>query len=441
MTDCIRKLSFPHYKKRRLEADFSGGDLSSDGGFALLGQIESHTQLVSGLSDHMQDPRSPDKIQHSQVELLSQRIFQICSGYEDGNDSTFLRHDPMLKLACQRLPSDNALGSQSTFSRLENRVTLKDISSMRRLFVDRFIASFAVAPKEIVLDIDGFDVPTHGQQEFTFYHGYYHHYVYYPVMINDAHTGYPLVLQLRAGNSHAGKGVASLLRWLFWRLRKAFPSTSITLRGDGGFSLPEIITLCERSTVTYIFGYSGNSVLKRKSENLTEQARLLHCQTGNKVRLFDDVYYKAGSWPYPRRIIMKAEWLEKGSNNRFIVTNCEGDPQALYDRCYVLRGECSENRIKELKLDMKTTRLSCTQFISNQFRLFLHQAAYIFLLEIKKLLHGTRYAKARMVTIRERLLKCAVRVTLSVRRVLIQFASSCPEQDIISLIHQRMTPL
>jgi len=441
VTECTSKLFFPHDKNRKIEGDFSGGDLSIDGGLVLLGQVESQIGLISKLSNCIRDPRNQFKVLHKQHELLSQRIFQICAGYEDANDSNILRTDEALKLSCGKFPDDGPLGSQSTITRLENRIYKADIANMRRVFIDHYLSGFTSAPEEIILDIDSFADETHGQQEMTFFHGFYGHYMYHPVLINDAATGYPVLLQLRAGNSHAGKGIKSLLRWLFWRIRQAFPSVRIVLRGDAGFSLPEIITICERSSIDYVFGYGANNVLKRKSENLIEQARLEFCRTGKKARLFDDVYYQAGSWDNYRRIIMKAEWLEKGSNQRYIVTSCEGEPQKIYDGFYVQRGETSENRIKELKLDMKADRLSCSKFIANQFRLFLTQAAFVFMLEIKKTLVGTNYARSTMQTIRNLFIKCAVRIKKTARRVLIQFASSCKVKDALMHINQRLTPV
>ena len=158
-------------------------------------------------------------------------------------------------------------------SRWENQIQKKEQSAIRRLFVERFISSYEKAPEDIVLDIDGWDDPTYGNQQLSFFHGYYGHYMYYPVLINEAKSGYPLVLQLRAGNSDPGKGVAGILRWLFWRLQKAWPKVKIILRGDGGFSLPEIMRLCERSQVEYVFGFNSNAVLKRKINYLLDQAR------------------------------------------------------------------------------------------------------------------------------------------------------------------------
>lgn len=439
MTECIKNAAFVFYKNRKLESDFSGGDLSSDGGVLLLRQLDENLGLLERFSSCIDDPRDENRIAHEQVELLRQRALQICAGYEDVNDSDFLRKDPIFKAACNELPkSGKDLGSQPTITRLENRVGKKDLSRIRQFFVEMFISSFKEAPSEIVLDIDGFDDPTHGNQQLSFYHGYYRQYMYHPIMINHAGSGFPVALQLRAGNSHAGKGVKGLLRWLFWRLKLAFPGVSITLRGDGGFSLPELIEMCERSAVSYVLGYARNAVLERKNQYLLEQARLQSCITGKKARLFDDVYYQAGRWDAPRRIIMKAEYLELGPNQRFVVTNRFEPAGELYDQFYVQRAEDSENRIKELKLDLKADRLSCHAFIANQFRLYLHQLGFVLMLELRKAAHGTQFEKSRFVTLREKLLKLAVRVRESARRVWVQFASSCPVQKTFSLLAQRV---
>lgn len=191
-------------------------------------------------------------------------MYQLVGGYEDANDSNVLRHDPIFKIACGRLPKagTDLLASQPTIARLENHVGKAEVAAMRSRMVDGFINSYPSAPKEIVLDIDGWDDPTHGNQQLSCFHGYYGQHMYFPVLINEASTGYPLVLQLRAGNSHSGKGVAGILRWLFWRLKRVWPTVRLILRADAGFSLPEVIEVCERSEVGYAFGFSRNAVLE-----------------------------------------------------------------------------------------------------------------------------------------------------------------------------------
>ena len=194
-------------------------------------------------------------------------------------------------MVCDRIPipGEELLASQPTMSRWENSISKKEIKATRSFFIEQFIQSYSAPPDKILLDIDGWDALTHGKQQLSLFHGYYGHKIYFPVLINEAHSGYPLVLQLRAGNSHPGKGVVGILRWLFWRLRKAWSGVEIILRGDAGFSLPEIINLCEHSQVKYAFGFSSNAVLKRKISYLLEQARLQYIRTQETGRLFDDV--------------------------------------------------------------------------------------------------------------------------------------------------------
>jgi hypothetical protein len=434
-------LPYDFYHKKPLEVKFSGLDLSSDAGFLLLRQAEEQEQVCAGIAACLDDNRDPLKITHTLNQLVSQRIYQIAAGYEDANDSNDLRHDPILKIACERVPitGEELLASQPTMSRLENQVTKKELGVIRRFFVDKFIQGYKQAPQKILLDIDGWDAQTHGHQQLSLFHGYYGHHMYFPVLINEAHSGYPLIMQLRAGNSHSGKGVVSILRWLFWRLKKAWPGVQITIRGDAGFSLPELIRLCERSGVNYAFGFTSNAVLKRKISYLLEQARLQYIRTQEKARLFDDVYYAAGTWAEPRRLVMKAEWLEKGPNPRFVVTNLLTEPQTLYDQFYVQRGASSEHRIKELKLGIKADRLSCQQFLANQFRLFLSQSAYILLLKMRDAARGTQLAQAQVSRLRETLIKTAAKVTVSARRVLVELAAHCPFAAEIRLIAQRLS--
>ncbi len=428
MTVCESELQYNFYSQRSLVVQFSDLELSSDAGILLARQAEEQVQVCRSLAECIQEWREESKIKHSLRQLVSQRVYQLVGGYEDANDSNVLRHDPIYKIACERLPiaERELLARQPTITRLENHVNKREVSAMRRQLVEQFINRYQVAPKEIVLDIDGWDDPTHGQQQLSCFHGYFEQHMYFPVLINEASSGYPLVLQLRAGNSHPGKGVAGILRWLFWRLKRAWPGVRIILRADAGFSLPEILQVCERSVVEYAIGFARNQVLERKIAGLLERARLQCIQTGQKARLFDDVYYAAATWEYPRRLVMKAEWLPKGPNPRFVLTNLDSAPITVYDTFYSQRGSESEHRIKELKLGIKADRLSCSTFIANQFRLLLSQAAYILMLAIRQAATGTQLASAQVERLRSLLIKGAARVTVSIRRVLVELAAYCP---------------
>ena len=441
MTGCDSDLSYNFYKHRSLVVQFSDLELSSDAGILLARQAEEQVQICKTLAGCITEWRDPNKIRHSLHQLVSQRVYQLVGGYEDANDSNQLRHDPIYKMACERLPLPNEelLASQPTMSRLENQVSQREVGKMRGAVVAAFIERYRTAPEQIVLDIDGWDDPTHGQQQLSCFHGYFGQHMYFPVLINEAGSGYPLVLQLRAGNSHSGKGVSGILRWLFWRLRRAFLGVRIVLRADAGFALPEILRVCERSGVGYAIGFARNTVTERKIAPLLERARLQFHQTQQKARLFDDGYYAAATWDEPRRLVMKAEWLDKGANPRFVLTNLELPPQELYDRFYVQRGADSEHRIKELKLGMQADRLSCHNFVANQFRLLLSQAAYILLLTIRQAAGGAAFATAQVERLRSMLLKGAARVRVSARRVLVELAAYCPFAKELRLIVQRLT--
>jgi hypothetical protein len=433
-------LNFNFYQQRSLKVQFSNLDLSSDAGILLARQAEEKIEICQGIANCIEEWRDQNKLTHSLNQLVSQRVYQLIGGYEDANDSDFLRHDPIFKIACGRLPipGKELLASQPTMSRLENQIKRPEINAMRRLFIAKFIASYELPPTEIVLDIDAWDDKTHGNQEQSGYHGYYGQHMYFPVLINEAQSGFPLVLQLRRGKIHSGKEMAGILRWLFWRLKRAWPGVSIILRADAGFSLPEILKVCERSGVSYAIGFSNNAVIKRKVSNLLEQARVVYFLMGEKARLFDDVYYAASTWKEPRRLVMKAEWLAKGSNPRFVVTNLTLPPQKLYDNFYVQRGATSEHPIKELKLGLEADRLSCRRFIANQFRLLLAQAAYLLMITLRRAADGTQLASAQVERLRSALIKGAARVRVLTHKVLVDLAAFCPFAAEIRLILQRL---
>ena len=441
MTVCASDLPYDFYSQRSLVVQFSDLELSSDAGILLARQAEERVQVCQALAASIEDWRDVSKITHSLEQLVSQRVYQLVGG--DANDSTVLRHDPIYKIACGRLPlaREDLLASQPTISRLENQVGKREIATMRSRLLAGFINRYPEAPEEIVLDIDGFDDPTHGDQQLSFFHGYYGQPMYFPILINEARSGYPWVLQLRAGNSHPGKGVAGILRWVFWRLKRAFPGVRLVLRADAGFALPEILRVCERSGVKYAIGFSRNAVTGRKIADLLERARVQFFRTQQKARLFDDVYSAASTWEAPRRLVMKAEWLPKGANPRFVLTNLEAPAQAVYDNFYVQRGAESEHRIKELKLGIQADRTSCHRYVANQFRLLLAQAAYILLLTIRHAATGTQFATAQVERLRSMLIKGAARVRVSARRVRVELAAYCPfAEDLRRITQQLVSP-
>lgn len=315
---------------------------------------------------------------------------------------------------------------------------------MGEVFVESWIRGHGRhAPREIILDFDATDDETHGQQQLTFFHGYYEHYCYLPLLVTaqaeEKGEQELIAAVLRPGNKHAGYGAKGVLRRIVERLRRAFPRARIIMRGDSGMALPEIYEWCEGNGIEYVIGLARNERLEALGESLLSRARAEYQQTQQKVKLFGEFCYAAQSWSRERRVVQKAEVMSQGDNPRFVVTNREQlNPEELY-RFYTARGDM-ENRIKELKLQMKADRTSCHRFLANQFRLFLHAAAFALLQSIRQHLYGTELHNAEVTTLRLRLIKIGARVTQSVRRVVFHWASGYPWKNLLRILTLRLAP-
>jgi len=429
-TVCHIQLSFESLFGKEIIACFDGGRMTSDGGGLLLREIDKRYGVTASAASSIRDQRDPERTRHDSIALLRQRIFSIALGYEDANDAHTLKHDPALKIMSERLPETGAdLASQPTISRFENRVTSRDLRRLADSLADLYIRTHPGSPPWIVLDMDATDDPTHGNQQLSFFHGYYEQHMYHPLLIFDGLDGFPLAAILRPGNVHASKAAVSVLKRLINKLKKAYPRTHILLRADAGFAIPALYRFLEKQSVSYVIGMITNNRLREKVEHLTVQAQQAFEQTGQKQRLFTSFRYKADSWKRFRRVIAKVEWLYKGPNQRFVITNLSTNAQTIYDDIYVMRGE-AENRIKELKLDLKADRLSCHRFQANQFRLLLHTVAYCLFWLLRRHLQGTELSAAQAGTIRLKLLKIGARVSQSSRRVWFHMASSYPYQSL-----------
>ena len=439
MTQCTTKqLTFPYYKKRTLSVDFEGGEITSDAGLLLIRQADDRLGLVKGLTNCIRDMRDSRYVDHDMETMLRQRIYQVVAGYEDCNDANMLKSDPALKAACEKLLSDNDLASQPTLSRLENSMTTKDMYRTANYFADLYVSKKKKEkPKRIILDIDGTDDPTHGSQQLTFFHGYYDQYMYHLLVIYDADSGDLITAVVRPGNKHASYGVLAILKRIIKKLKKALPKTEIIIRGDAGFAIPDIYEFCEEEKLGYVIGLIRNDVLQRSVDELLEQAHQKYIETGQKQKLFAETRYQAGSWDKDRRVVMKAEWLEKGPNSRFVVTNLLHDPKELYE-FYTERGGTCEVRIDELKNGLKADRLSCHRFNANQFRLFLHMAAYWIVQRLREALQKTEFASMQIQQLRLRLLKIGAQVIQSARRIWFRLASGYAWKNIFILAQKRL---
>lgn len=412
---------------------------SSDGGAVLLKGVDRQLGLTHALAGCLRDPRQPAKTGHTLQELLQQRVFAIALGYPDGNDARELAHDPVHKLALDRDPvAGGALASQPTLSRFENTVGRTDLYRMADALAEAVIARhrrrLGRRCRRITLDFDPTDDPTHGQQELSFFHGYYDTWCYLPLVgtlqFNDEAEQYLLCAVLRPGNAKASMGLVAILHRVLAKLEAAFPRARIRVRLDGGFGSPEVLDFLDEAGVEYVVGLQATAPLKRRARRALGTARRRSRETGETAHVFGETRYQTKkSWPRPRRVIYKAEVVrlegrEPRDNERFVVTNLRHSPRHVY-RTYTDRGD-PENRIKELKNDLAMDRTSCSRFLANQFRVLLTAAAYVLMQELRLRARHTDCARAQVGTLRLRLLKLAAWVEVSVRRVVLHLPRRFP---------------
>lgn len=429
-------LNFGRLGRRHLQANFEGGDLSSDGGLMLLRQIDAHTGLSRMAAKALTERRAAGRIRHRLRDVLAQRLYGLCCGYEDLNDHDTLRSDLLMQTAVGR---DQALASSPTLSRLETGATRADAWALHRVLVEQFIAGFATSPKELILDVDASDIPLHGEQELKQFHGYYDHHCYLPLYVFCGQS--MLACLLRPSRIDGAKHAAAVLRLLVNRLRRAWPEVNIIIRGDSGFCRQRLLRWCERANVQYLIGLARNKRLQARVQPAEQVLERDYERTGRKQRLISEFIYGADSWARSRRVITRLEYGAQGTNPRFIVTNITGsDATHLYERLYCARGE-AENRIKEAQLDLFGTRASCHKFAANQFRLLLAALAYTLMQRLRALaLKGTELERASAATIRVRLLKIGAAIVRNTRRVRILLASHHPLRHVFAHAAHAMAP-
>jgi hypothetical protein len=426
MTDCTGKpIEFEPCKRRRVEVNFDGGEISSDGGLPLLRKLERRLGLIAAVARVLADPRDPERIEHTLGDMLRQRVFGLVQGYEDLNDHARLRNDPLMQTACER---DTALASAPTLCRLENRASRAAAWAMHGVILEQFIAGFRRAPEELVLDFDATDDPLYGRQEGRFFHGYYDRYCYLPLYVFCGEQ--LLVSYLRPSRIDEAKHAGAVLKLLVKRLRAAWPTVRLIVRGDSGFCRRRLLAWCERNDVHYVLGLAKNSRLNAMTE--AQRARLARqfAQSQVKQREFSEFRYGARTWKCERRVIARLEHMDKGDNPRYLVTNLPGEPRTLYEDLYCARGEM-ENRIKEAQLGLFADRTSCQAFAANQFRLLLSSLAYILTERLRSLaLAGTEFARLQAITLRAKLLKIGAVILRNTRRVRVMLSCAFPYQAI-----------
>jgi hypothetical protein len=431
MSDCATPpMRFETPTPLALEAAFDEGRITSDGGLLWLSKMDSELGLCQRISECVPEWRNR-RGRHPLCSLVRQRVFQIACGYEDQNDSDTLREDPLLKMVCGSLPqSGQDLASQPTISRMENTATIRSCHQIAQVLFELYLSQREKggAPERVLLDFDSTDDPTHGEQEGSYYHGYYGQHIYHPLLVFDGESGHLITALLRAGNTHASNSSVAILKRIVGALRQRWPEVAIEIRADAGFAVPTLYDYCEHEGISYTIALITNERLKERAKDLLEEAREEHQRTDKKATLFGEDLYGAASWQKERRVIYKAEAMEQGTNRRFVLSTRREEPKELYE-FYARRGE-SENWIKDFKLHVKADRLSCHRFVANQFRLLLHAAAYWLMDALRRKLIEGGSRRMQLDTLRIRLIKIGGRVRELFTKIRLHLASGHPGQDL-----------
>jgi len=417
--------------RKPVVTEFTAASQSSEGGLPLLAKVDRRLGLTARLAAALHEQRLAERVEHDLLELVRQRVFSIALGYADGNDAACVGRDPLVKLACGRLPgSEGSLASQPTISRFERGRDGRELIGMARALEDVVIEGLARRHKRarrITLDLDSSEDPTHGQQPFTYFNGYYDKWCYLPLFgflsVDDEPEQHLFFARLRPGTARDGRCVRTILRRVVPELKRRFRGAEVLIRLDAGFAGAELLELFDELGVSYVAALPKNSVLSGEAAPRMHAARVLTERCGIATQLFGECAYRADTWPRERRVIYKAEVVvhpgrDPRDNLRFVVTNLRASPEALW-KLYCARGDV-ENRIKELKSDLEIDRTSSTSFLANQLRVLLTAAAFVLFQALRRALKGTELARAQVTTLRLRLLKIGAVVRESWRRIVLQ---------------------
>ncbi len=432
-TEMATRLHLAPVGNKAVALDFDGGLLSSDAGLMLLKDPDEQLGLTRALAAVRKDPRDPRRVHFTLHDLLKQRVLHMAAGYEDANDATTLRHDPLCKLLLDRLPDTGPpLASQPTLSRFENHVSRTELYRMARVVVDQFIASYARPPQLIVLDFDDTEDPVHGAQEQARYDGYYGGYCFLPLHLYEGLSG-RLITTIFKAKRFTGTPRLSVLTRVGKRLRHAWPDTLLIFRGDSHFASPEVMQWIEtQAHLNSVTGLTSNAVLPPLARDVVEQAKRAYERDGGKITRFHSTRYQAGTWSRSRRVVITVEVSAQGVNTRFVVTDMEqARTQGLYQHMYCARGQ-AENESKDHQRSLQADRTSCHRFEANQFRLLMHSAAYVLLDTLRREVCKTApWACATMETLQLHGRKLGARVQEWTDRITISLPSSCPVAPLV----------
>lgn len=428
------KVTFSPLSRRQIEADFSGGDITSDAGLLLLREVDKRHRLTQRLASVLNDPRNPELVRHKLETMTRQRVFGVAAAYEDLNDHEALRFDQALQTA---MSEDDTLAGKSTLCRMEQRVDRQSVVKAHELLWQHFIEQHDEPPKEIVLDFDGTDVPVHGDQPGKFFNAYYDHHCYFPLYVFCGR--HLLVSYLRTSNRSDSRHSSAILALLVHFIRQYWPDTRIVFRGDSGFYRPRLLSWCDRNNVDYLVGISKNSRLLEGVDVSSMLVRKAHQNLETKVSATYRFQYQARTWKHPRWVVARLEEGELGSNPRFIISSRYDDGFKLYYEHYCARGEM-ENRIKDQQLCLFADRTSSTQWWTNQWRLILSGFAYTLFERLRAHLKNTRFERMSANNLRLKQIKVGAVIVRNTRRIRVLMSDSYPYKDELSALVRRLVP-
>ena len=438
--DTLLPFDLPAASRKKVTADFAGGLISSDGGLVLLRAAERRLGLAEALAGCIREWRDPERVVHTLPAMLRFRMFAIACGYEDADDCDALRGRSPLQAgggpgAGERpRPVFPAHHEPSGERALARRGGAHDGRPGRRL-----LPLFPAPPAAITLDIDDTCDPVHGRQQLSLFNAHYDTRCFLPVHVYHVESGKPVAVLLRPGKTPSGAEIRTLLKHLVRRIRRHWPRTRLTFRGDSHYGRAEAMAWCEDNGVDYIFGLAGNSVLHGLAYEVADDLKVCRAEAGaDRMRGFAAFPYAARSWSRKRRVVARLEATARGFDARYIVTSLGGEPRHLYEAVYCARGQ-AENLIKLHKGQLASDRTSCQSPLANQFRLVLHTAAYWLMLALRDAVpRRMPLAWAEFATLRARLLKIGARVVEKAARIRIHFASACPDAALFRLLAGRL---
>ena len=361
---------------------------------------------------------------HTDRDNLLQMIYMIMAGYFEDDASDELTSDLVFKAVLEKF----ALASQPTVSRFFNRMdedTLKQFQEISRILRKRIYS--IQMPQAVILDLDSTLLAAYGKQEGRAFNFHYQSNGYHPLVCYDGITGDLIKIQLRDGAAYSCTGVTDFLQPILDEYLNDYPTIHLLLRGDSGFAAPDLYKQCEENGTSYVIRLKGNKVLREKASFLADA--LTSRTQNNKVDyavVYGEFMYKAGPWPYERRVVCK---VEKPENQMvymytFIVTNMDSSPEYLI-KFYCKRG-LMENFIKESKSGFDFSTVSSHNRIVNANRVQVYALTYNIFNWFRRLVLSANMRKQRIDTVHLKLLKIATKVVHSARYITFKLCSSCP---------------